>query len=51
MRKIDKPTYSPEEVFRACISRIKDTDLKDRLELCETAIILASQELAGCRRE
>lgn len=45
MRKIDKPTYLPEEVFRACISRIKDTDLKDRLELCETAIILAAQEL------
>ncbi len=36
---------SSEEVFRACISRIKDTDLKDRLELCETAIILAAQEL------
>lgn len=44
MRRIAKPVNSPEEVFRICISRIRDAGLKNRLESCEAKIIASSQE-------
>lgn len=34
MRKINKPDYNVETVFKACISLVKNKDLKDRLTLC-----------------
>ncbi|WP_088227387.1 hypothetical protein [Desulfosporosinus sp. FKB] len=43
MRKLDKPREKPEEVFRTCISNIRDNDLKARLTACEGDIIAASK--------
>ncbi|TKI54808.1 hypothetical protein E8L90_04775 [Brevibacillus antibioticus] len=44
MRKLPKPTFSPETVFLACISNIEDAEFKARLEDCKQEIIRASQE-------
>lgn len=38
MKKISKPDFSSLEVFDSCISRVKDTGLKERLELCRKTI-------------
>jgi 5-methylcytosine-specific restriction endonuclease McrA len=43
MRKLDKPTDRPEVVFAACISRVRNPDLKRRLISCEQEIINDSQ--------
>lgn len=32
MRRVDRPNFSPDETFEACISRIRDHNLKQRLE-------------------
>ena len=42
MRKIDKPSDRPLDVFRVCISRVRDPNLKHRLEQCENEIISAA---------
>lgn len=39
MRKLDKPTDLPEVVFAACISRVRNRELKERLISCEQEII------------
>lgn len=44
MRKLNKPSFSPKNVYRACISIVKNKDLKQRLEKCEKNIITASNE-------
>lgn len=42
MRKISKPTYDIGDVYDLCISRVKNPDLKQRLERCKSDIINAS---------
>lgn len=44
MRKLDKPNYSPEIVFRTCISRVRNPDLKKKLEKCEDEVIATTKE-------
>lgn len=39
MRSLPRPTFSAEEVFRVCISRVRNRDLKARLEACVPEII------------
>ena len=38
MRKLNKPTENAVEVYRTCISRVRNADLKNRLELIEPEI-------------
>lgn len=42
MRPLPKPTFSAEEVFRISISKVRDEDLKTRLEGCIPEIITDS---------
>ncbi len=44
MRSLPKPNYKAGEVFDTCISRIRDSDLKIRLENCREEIISDSMD-------
>ncbi|MGE5437734.1 MAG: HNH endonuclease [Syntrophothermus sp.] len=44
MRRVNKPQESPKEVFKVCISNIRDADFKKRLDECEDIIKDASIE-------
>lgn len=44
MRKLQKPTDNPEDVFLDCISNIRNSSFKARLLACKNEIIKASQE-------
>jgi len=44
MRKTDRPTELPQDVFRTCISRVRDPNLKQRLEQCVAEIISKANE-------
>ena len=44
MRKLDKPSESPELVFRTCISRVRNAELKEKLEQCENEVIAKTNE-------
>lgn len=39
MRTLPKPDFTVEEVFRACISRVRDRDLQSRFEACIPEIV------------
>lgn len=42
MRKLDKPPHPPRDVFLTCISRVRDEDLRTRLEAVEPYIVAAA---------
>jgi hypothetical protein len=42
MRKLDKPPHHPSEVFLTCISRVRNQELKARLEAVEPQIAAAA---------
>jgi len=42
MRKMQKPIDDAGQVFRTCISRVRDENLKSRLEAIETDVVLAA---------
>ncbi|TOH00168.1 hypothetical protein CGI90_25720 [Vibrio parahaemolyticus] len=44
MRRLDKPLDDTVAVFEKCIERVRDQDLKQRLEACKQEIRDASQE-------
>lgn len=44
MRKLVKPNVDSVEVFEACISRVRNIDLKNRLEACKAEIRAATDE-------
>jgi hypothetical protein len=42
MRKLTKPLDDPGIVFRTCISRVKNVDLKSRLTAIEVSVVAAA---------
>jgi len=44
MKKLVKPNFKPLEVFKACIDRVRDSELKSRLVACYQEIENASNE-------
>lgn len=44
MRKLEKPKDNPVQVFRKCISRVRNADLKARLTLVEADVVAAAGE-------
>ncbi|MEQ9263131.1 MAG: hypothetical protein RLP14_08225 [Owenweeksia sp.] len=44
MRSIEKPSHEVSDVYKLCISRVNDTDFKERLERCEGLVMAASIE-------
>lgn len=44
MRKLPKPIEKAEDIFKICISLVRNNDLKQRLESCESEIIQAAKD-------
>jgi 5-methylcytosine-specific restriction endonuclease McrA len=44
MRTLSKPTVKVDEFYRLCISRVKNSNLRDRLKTCEVEVVSAAQE-------
>ncbi|MFJ5819846.1 HNH endonuclease [Streptomyces sp. NPDC093108] len=47
MWRVDHPKYTTENSFRACISRIRDPELKKRLQEAEASVIAAATSYAS----
>lgn len=43
MRKLDEPPYTTEDVFKICISKVSNQDLKERFEECIPDVLIASE--------